>query len=181
MKVGLLRHFNVTRGYPNKRVTSKELMEWVKEYDESDVEEREIELFSIPWKKCYSSDLPRAKKTAEKAFSGGIIYMEELREVTLSPYFKSNVKIPLFIHLLFIRMAWLFNHKSQAESKQEVMDRINRALDIILQSNENVLIVGHGGIMMFMRRELKKRGFKGQKFNRAENAKLYLFEMKNQK
>ncbi|WP_044748436.1 histidine phosphatase family protein [Bacillus alveayuensis] len=176
MKVGLIRHFKVTRGYPNKFVTSDELMKWADEYDASDVEENEIDLCNIEWKRCFSSDLLRAKITAEKAFNGKIVYLEELREIKLSPFFRLNIRLPLFLHLFFIRVAWLFNHKSQLESKSDVIKRINAALDKILISNEDVLIVSHGGIMMFMRKELMRRGFKGPKFRRPDHGKLYIFQ-----
>lgn len=176
MKVGLIRHFKVTRGYPNQLVTSDELMKWVHEYDASDVEENEIDLNHIDWKKCFSSDLPRAKKTAEKVFTGRIVYMEGLREIPLSPFFRPNMRLPLFLHLMVIRVAWLLNHQSQRGSKSEVVHRIKAALDQILISNEDVLIVGHGGLMTFMRKELIQRNFKGPKFKRAQNGKLYIFE-----
>ncbi|NHM30911.1 histidine phosphatase family protein [Neobacillus terrae] len=176
MKVGLIRHFKVTRGYPNKIVTSNELMDWINEYDQSEVKEIEVDLRNIEWEKCFSSDMPRAQTTAEKCYNGNIIYMEELREIPLSPLFRSNLKLPLFVHLVFIRLAWLFNHRSQLEKKRDVINRINRVLDQALSSKENILIVGHGGVMMYMRRELLKRGFKGPNFKRPDNGVVYIFE-----
>jgi broad specificity phosphatase PhoE len=176
VKIGLIRHFKVTRGYPNKLVTSDELMNWVKEYDKSDVEENEVDLGSVRWKHCFSSDLPRARTTAEKCFEGKIIYIEELREVALSPLFRVNIRLPLMFHLFFIRVAWIFNHRSQPEKRKDVLSRINKALDLALYSGEDVLIVSHGGVMMYMRKELLKRGFRGPKFRRPENGLLYLFE-----
>ncbi|PLS15971.1 phosphoglycerate mutase [Bacillus sp. M6-12] len=176
MKIGLLRHFKVTRGYPNKIVTSAELMQWIKEYDASDVEENEIDLCDIKWNICYASDLSRAEITARKAFEGEIIFLEELREIPLSPFFRKNIRLPLPVHLLFIRIAWLFNHKSQPLSKKDVSRRINMILDKVLEQDDNVLIVSHGGVMMFMRKELMKRGFTGPKFRTADNGKLYIFK-----
>ncbi|SFA89544.1 MULTISPECIES: histidine phosphatase family protein [unclassified Bacillus (in: firmicutes)] len=179
MRVGLLRHFEVKRGYPSGLVTSEELMNWVKEYDESEVMEKEIDLCNIEWMKCYSSDLPRASTTARKAFNGEIVYINELRELSLSPILRFNIKLPLTIHLILIRLAWFFNHSSQPVSKKEVIQKINDILDrIIGDEKEDVLIVGHGGVMIFMRKELIKRGFVGPKFNRPENAKLYVYENK---
>ncbi|PLR98430.1 histidine phosphatase family protein [Bacillus sp. T33-2] len=176
MKVGLVRHFEVKRGYPNKLVSADELMKWVEEYDASEVFEKEIDLCGVDWKRCFSSDLLRAEITARTAFKGQIEFLEELREVALSPFFRVRMRIPLFMHLLFIRGAWLFNHKSQPESKAEVKHRIHIVLDKILASGEDVLVVGHGGIMMYMREELLKRGFTGPKFRRAANGQVYIFE-----
>ncbi len=176
MKVGLVRHFKVKRGYPNKIITSDELMKWVDEYDASDVVENEIDLGDIDWNKCYSSDLSRAAKTAKKAFNGEIVYLEELREIRLSPLFRINLRLPLLIHLFMIRLAWLLNHKSQPQSKKDVLNRIDSILDNVLLHQEDVLIVGHGGVMIFMRKELLKRGFTGPKFRRADHGKVYTFE-----
>ncbi|WP_423406857.1 histidine phosphatase family protein [Heyndrickxia sp. MSNUG] len=176
MKIGLLRHYKVTLGYPNKMVSSSELLEWQKEYDESELEETEIDLCKVLWKRCYSSDLPRATRTARGAFEGKIVYLEDLREMSIYPIAGSDIRLPLWFHIILIRIAWLLGHKSQKESKKQVVRRINRVLDQVLEQEEDVLIVGHGGIMIFMRKELLKRGFSGPKFNRPVNAKIYIFE-----
>ncbi|SDZ63522.1 Histidine phosphatase superfamily (branch 1) [Evansella caseinilytica] len=176
MKIGLIRHFKVKRGYPDKWVTSKELMNWAVEYDESDVIEKKIDLGNIQWKHCFSSDLARAQRTAENTFSGNIVFLEELREIRISPIFSMNRKLPLFIHMLLIRAAWFFNHKSQPDGKKQVTERLNQALDKMMGLQEDVLIISHGGIMMFLSRELKKRGFTGPALNRPQNARLYLYE-----
>ena len=92
------------------------------------------------------------------------------------PLIQTNIRLPFGLHIFLIRVAWLFGHKSQKEGKMEVVKRINRVLDKAIAQGEDILIVGHGGIMIFMRKELIKRGFPGPKFNRPENAKLYIFE-----
>lgn len=176
MKIGLLRHFKVTVGYPNRWVTSKELKDWEKEYAASEIEEIPIDLDQSEWNRCYSSDISRAQKTAWRAFDGDIVFMEELREMTLYPVIHSNFRLPLWLHVTLIRLAWFMGHKSQKETKKEVVERINKILDQAIEQGDNVLIVGHGGIMMFMRKELAKRGFIGPKFNRPANARLYVYE-----
>ncbi len=176
LKVGLIRHFKVERGYPNKWVTSKDLIKWISEYDQSEVIENEIDLGDVKWQRCYCSDLSRAVKTAKKVYKDDIVYLKELREVKLSPVIRWNVRLPLLVHLIFIRGAWLLEHKSQIDRKRDVIKRINVILDKILQTEENVLIVGHGGIMLFMSRELKKREFKGPTLKRPANGKLYIYE-----
>ena len=79
-------------------------------------------------------------------------------------------------HVIMIRLAWLLNHNSQPESKDDVKKRIEIALDQILGTEKNILIVGHGGIMLFMRKELLKRGFIGPSFKNPKNGELYVFE-----
>lgn len=176
MKIGLIRHFEVVKGYPNKILSSEELMIWQDEYNQSEVIEKEIDTLDIDWRHCYSSDLKRAKVTAMRAFQGNVVYLEELREIPLSPFFRSQRKLPLFLHLLFIRIAWFFNHHSQQITKSDVIGKINQILDKAVSYDEDILIVGHGGMMLFMSKELLKRGFTGPKIKRAENAKIYLYE-----
>ncbi|WLR57025.1 histidine phosphatase family protein [Mesobacillus subterraneus] len=176
MKIGLLRHFKVTLGYPRKLVTSQELLSWQQEYNESKIEEVVIDHQGQKWSKCYSSDLERAKITASRAFKGNIIFLEDLREMSLYPVVKTQMRLPLWLHVTLIRLAWFLGHNSQKESKKEVIRRINKVLDEALVHDEDILIVGHGGIMMFMRKELLKRGFSGSKFNRPENATVYIFD-----
>jgi broad specificity phosphatase PhoE len=176
LKVGLIRHFKVTRGYPNKIVSSLELLSWIKEYDVSEIEENEVDLGGIEWTKCYSSDLPRAQTTAKAIYSGEIHLLKELREIHLAPVLPSHARLPLHLHLLFIRAAWLLNHKSQPVSRKELKKSIGDTLDKILVSKENVLIVSHGGIMMLLRKELIRRGFRGPQFKIANNGELYVFE-----
>jgi broad specificity phosphatase PhoE len=178
MRIGLMRHFKVTRGYPSGLFSSHDLMNWVDEYNASEVEESEVDLGGVDWKICYSSTLPRAEITARRAFKGEITFLEELREIRLSPFFRSNIKLPLPVHLMFIRLAWLMKHPSQNPGKQEVFQQISRTADRITQSkDDDVLIVCHGGIMMFMSKELLKRGFKGPKLGRhIEHGNVYVFE-----
>jgi len=178
MKLGLVRHFQVKRGFPEKTfLTPDQFNEWVEEYENSDIEDGEIDLGGIKWSKCIASDSLRAAKTAEKIYSGNIIKMNELREVRPYPFFKINLKLPFILWIILVRVAWLISHKSQIENVTDFKKRINAVLDKILSANEgNVLIVSHGALMMYMRKELLNRGFKGPKFKIPINGKLYLYE-----
>ncbi|WP_064094370.1 histidine phosphatase family protein [Rossellomorea aquimaris] len=176
MKIGLLRHLEVERGYPKIFVATRELMKWEEEYDASDVLVKDIDLHNIDWKKCYSSDLRRAVVTANSVFDGEVYLVKELREIKLSPVFPTFLKLPVFVHLIFIRMAWWLNHKSQSESKSEVLKKIKNFVDEVVQEGEDVLIVSHGGIMLYMRKELLRRGFQGPGFRQPENGKLFVYE-----
>lgn len=179
MKIGLVRHFKVKRGFPDKRfITGEEYLQWLKEYDASDIEIGEYNLQGIKWEKCLSSNLHRAFKTAEHIYGGQVIITDQLREIRVYPIFKRKIRLPFMAWMLLVRAAWFFNHKSQLESKKDVDQRINQLLDEILsQDQEDILLVSHGGLMFFLRKELIRRGFAGPKLGGTPvNGKLYVFE-----
>ncbi len=177
MRIGLVRHFPVKRGLPGKRVlTREELLQWSREYEASDIEVGNTDLLGINWKRFFSSDLQRAIKTAETICNGKITKMQELREIPLSPVFRKNVRLHYVIWYILIRFAVMFSHRSQAESKAAVEERVSRALDEILEIEEDALIISHAAIMAFVRKELKRRGFSGPRLGTAENGKVYVFE-----
>jgi broad specificity phosphatase PhoE len=177
MKIGLVRHFKVNHPYPMKRVERIELQQWLQGYDEADIEEKHIDLLGIEWTCCFVSDLPRALTTAKSIYNGELFVRSELREIPVSPFFKRGIKLSVKSHAVIMRLAWLCNHSSQTEKKAEVKRRVTTVVDEILaEKRENVLVVSHGALMIYLRKELLKRGFKGEKFTRAHNARVYLYE-----
>jgi hypothetical protein len=48
--------------------------------------------------------------------------------------------------------------------------------DRIEAGGEDVLLVSHAGMMLFLSQELKRRGFQGPKLGVAEHARVYVFE-----
>ncbi|TSB45051.1 histidine phosphatase family protein [Alkalicoccobacillus porphyridii] len=177
MKIGLVRHFRVSRGYPERHfINSRDLVEWVKEYDASDVEENPVDLGKVNWKACYSSDLPRAKTTAKSIYTGPIKETKKLREIELVPPFNAPFRLPLFLHLILIRLAWVFTHASQPENRQQTRARLNDILTKAEAEGKDCLIVSHGAVMDIMRQQLLKRGYRGPYFKLPSNGKLYVFE-----
>lgn len=178
MKVGLVRHFQVKRGFPeNVLLTPSQFNQWVDEYELSDIEDGEIDMCGIEWEMCFASDSIRAVKTAEKIYGANIIQMKDLREVRPYPLLKLNIRLPFIVWIVLVRLAWLVSHKSQLETFSDFKCRVNAVLDNILsENNNNILIVSHGAIMIYMRKELFKRGFKGPKFKTPANGKLYVYE-----
>ncbi|WP_236692997.1 histidine phosphatase family protein [Aneurinibacillus tyrosinisolvens] len=128
MKVGLVRHFKVKKGFPEKKLlTVTELVEWFEEYDAADIEEGETDLGDIEWQRCLTSDMPRAVKTAEKIYRGNIIRMKELREIPL-PQFKINMRLPFLVWAILVKVSWMMNHKTRLEI-EEVKRRISTVFD----------------------------------------------------
>lgn len=70
----------------------------------------------------------------------------------------------------------MFSPSARAEI-ETAKGKIRQALDTILQQgNEDVLIVSHGALMMYMRKELIRKGFRGPSFSTPKNGQLYIFE-----
>ncbi len=62
-------------------------------------------------------------------------------------------------------------------SSSIIEQKLGGVLDRILaQGDEEVLIVSHAARMIFLQKELRKRGFTGDKFGTSKNGKLYQFE-----
>ena len=122
MNIGLVRHFKVDSD-TQVFMTSDDFEKWVLKYDNSDIKENKVEIEHIKWEKCFTSDLPRAMKTSETIFKGEIIKSELLREVPLSPIFKTNIKLPYVFWCITGRLAWNFQHKSQIEAKKDTKRR----------------------------------------------------------
>lgn len=180
MKVGLVRHYKVSKGFPRNHlaVGPEELVKWFAEYDEAEIEEGVTDLGGIQWDRCCCSDMPRAVKTAKKIFGESIQPMKELREVP-HPHFDmiSKRRYPFLWWAILTRLSWHFNQEAQREKKEDVQKRIQGVLDrILLDGDGNVLIVSHAALMMEMRKELLSRGFKGPKFRTPANGALYVFE-----
>ncbi|AFC33603.1 hypothetical protein PM3016_7012 [Paenibacillus mucilaginosus 3016] len=180
MKIGLVRHFKVKRGLPAKGwMSGEELTRWFTEYDQSEVEIGTTEMNGIQWQRCYASDMPRARITAQTIHSGPIRYMEGLREIPYPAFERiSQRRLPIIGWLLWMRAAWLLGHGAFQESRAGVRARAARVVDEITAEGDgvNILLVGHAAFMQELSRELRRRGFKGPRFRRAANGQLYLFE-----
>lgn len=64
MYIGLVRHFKVDCD-AQVFMASNDFEKWVIKYDDSGVIENKFETQNVKWDKCFSSDLPRAIKTAQ--------------------------------------------------------------------------------------------------------------------
>ena len=176
MVIGLVRHFRVNCD-AKFFMSASEFEEWVERYEQSDVLEQKHDPVNIIWDKCYSSDLKRAIITSKRIFTEEIIRSSLLREVPLTPIFKTKLKFPYAFWCVMGRMAWFFQHKSQEEVRRDTQRRVIKFLDSIdHQSSSNILIVCHGFLMNTMQKELKKRGYKGQHIRRPENGQIYLYK-----
>ncbi len=177
MRIGLMRHYKVRINNAKKWMNADDFANWVKQYDQSDIYMAAPVRATVDWDACYSSDMSRAIKTAESMHSGEVIKTSRLREIGIYPLFESNVKLPLPIWLIFGRLGWLVNHRTQ-ENKHSTSMRAKTILNEVEENNEghhNVLIVSHGAFMTVLQRELFERGYTGDRFLKPRNGKLYTY------
>lgn len=173
MRIGLLRHFKVN--CPHKEMmTSEEFREWSEKYEVSKVIKKKVEMYGIQWDICYASDLPRAVTTAKEVYSGNVTIDKLLREVDNAPFIHTErIRLPFEVWHICGRLAWYFRSKSQPETITGTRKRINKFMDHIDWSKENVLIVFHGFMLYNFQKELRKRGFQGKKLRFVKNGVLY--------
>lgn len=175
MRIGLLRHFKVN--CPHKRMmTSKEFRDWSHKYEVSKVTKKKVEMYGVHWDICYVSDMPRAITTAKEVYSGNLKVDRLLREVDNAPFIHTDrLRLPFEVWHLCGRLAWFFKSKSQPETIKGTKERIAKFLDRIDWSKENILIVFHGFMIYNLQKELRKRGFEGEKLRIVKNGVLYQY------
>lgn len=176
MRIGLMRHFPVAEGLPTGWMTSKQLQDWRVRYDASDVHPRTVEVGASPWAKCYSSDLKRAYTTARAAHAGEITQLPLLREIDFLPIGTGRLSLPIWAWHWVLRIAWMTSHSSQRAARDEFRQRVLSVADLLDNEVEDTLVVSHAGMMIYLRKELLRRGFRGPEFRIADHAHLYVFE-----
>ncbi|MDQ0194258.1 broad specificity phosphatase PhoE [Paenibacillus wynnii] len=176
--IGLVRHFKVVQSKPQKPwMTSDEFDRWIILYDQCEIYKDRLDLSEYNWDLCFSSDLSRAIETAKTIYLKDIIHTDSLREITIRSVFRTQLKLHYNIWTLLGRIAWLVSHRSQIEGKQETLKRIRKFVEQLeILEKPNLLIVSHGALMFYLRKELIKRGYKGKSFIKAKNGMLYTYE-----
>lgn len=175
MRIGLIRHFKVH--CPHKKImTSKEFREWSERYEKSRVIKKHVDMYGIEWDICYVSDLPRAIITAKEVYSGNLHVDKLLREVDNAPFIHSDrIRLPFEIWHICGRLAWYFRSRSQPETVEGTKKRIRVFLNRIDWTQDNILIVCHGFMIFNFQKELRKRGFVGEKIRAVKNGVLYSY------
>jgi broad specificity phosphatase PhoE len=176
VRIGLVRHFEVKKAMPSGWMTFHQLLQWLEDYNATDVIIRSMDLGGIPWAHCFSSDIRRAHLTAQTVFSGTITPLPQLREASVLPFQTGNLNLPYWAWRSLLRVAWATAHKSQRPARDEFLLRIRETAEMLCSQDQDTLVVCHAGTMYFLRKELLRRGFTGPKFALAENARLYVFQ-----
>ncbi|WP_247235585.1 hypothetical protein [Telluribacter sp. SYSU D00476] len=176
MKVGLIRHFPVEHEYLKGLVSQSQVLQWFNGYNSAPLQSRQVDVGSW-WDICYSSELPRARQTAEAIYHGPTITTTLLNEPVPDPLFKYNVRLPFMLWALLIRLALVYNHPTQSHRKEVLESRIRTwFIERLEHQNGNILIVSHAFTMEVLSRLLVKEGFTGKVLNRPPNGVLYTYE-----
>ncbi len=175
-KIHIMRHYEVDLK-SDKRMTSDEYVKWTYEYDEASVILQDPLSKIYEWSEAYCSDLRRALLTANNVTGMDLIITDDIREIRLTPPFKTRLKLSKTFWDVTSFIAWRLNHKSQVEKYKESKLRIKRVIDRVLKSNnKETLIVTHGIAMTIMKSELLKSGFVCDNFYAAKNGNVYTFD-----
>jgi broad specificity phosphatase PhoE len=176
VRIGLIRHFLVEQPLPTGWMTAADLHEWRMRYDSARVISSPIELGSVKWEACVSSDLERATATARAAFDGEIEITSLLREPELGSFRTGNLRLPIWLWRASLRYCWLTGHRSQRPCRDVFHSRVNTMADSLERRRENTLVVSHAGMMAYLSTALRKRGYAGPKLRIARHAQLYVYE-----
>ncbi len=172
------------KGWKNR----KEAIRYTEMYDSVgvyDFHEKPICLREMDIQVIYTSKLPRAINTAEKTFEGQIplnpdsIFNEFERKIIKFP----NIKLPRQFWSITTRVVWMmgFNHRG-IESFAEAKDRAKRAAFFLsekVENNGNAVLFAHGFLNKYLKRYLKKMGYKSLNFNGQKYLGAYYFYMIN--
>ena len=144
---------------------------------------KDIAKFNIG--KIYSSDLLRARKTADiinEKIGAQIILDKRLREVNYG-------NLEGVLRDTITQETWnIYNtnpEKLNAESKLKVFTRIKNFLDDIKEDKENILIVAHGGTLRMIMYYANNNEFDNEKYEtymdiKINNADIFQFDRKTE-
>lgn len=175
MKIGLVRHFKVDLKR-DSFMTSEKYNEYMSKYEETGVIPNEL-VVDKNWNKCYCSSMQRAITTAKTIYHGDIIITDRLVEISFIARINTKLPLPYYFWTLINRIAWFRDHISQREGRTKTLKRIDEIINEILhQEDKNILIVSHAGTLYEIQKILRRKGFRGHKFIKARNGKLYVME-----
>ena len=176
MRIGLLRHFPVEQDWPRGWRTSEELLAWLKSYDLAETYVGKFDLGNVDWATCISSDLPRARITANAVFPGEIEHTAMLREAQFALFKTGGLRLPVWTWRWVLRFTWMTGHKSQRACRDDFRGRVLAMADRLSGMDRDTLVVSHAGVMMYLSQELRRRGFAGPKLWMPKHAIVHIYQ-----
>jgi broad specificity phosphatase PhoE len=176
VRIGLIRHFPVEEQLPTGWQTAADLQTWRERYERSETSVGKFDVGDVAWQACIASDLPRTRITAHAVFTGDIEFTDLLREAHFAQFNTGNLRLPVWVWKWLIRLTWMMGHRSQRACRDEFHRRVATVADRLCNVECDTLVVSHAGMMAFLSKELRRRGFIGPKLNVANHATVYVYE-----
>jgi len=172
MIIGLVRHYKVEKAFPGKFLVSyEEVKKWFDDYEFADIARPASSPDSEEWDECYCSPAKRALETAQNLHTHPKV-SDDLNELNVLRLLDQKRKLPFIYWGILIRNKSLARHAMTIDFEK----RIVRFVDQLLQKEvEKVLIVSHGFVMIYLQKELLKRGFASPKIRIPKHGKVYRF------
>jgi broad specificity phosphatase PhoE len=167
-RIFLIRH---ARPAVSKRgfFSAADARQFITDYDAAQVEEFVLRNETIPFKeirKVFCSTLIRSQLTAKTIFGDKVqlVIDPDFREFERKIYSLPLVRLPIRLWLLSSRALWLMGLNSKGiESFKEAKKRVRRCAERLTEESEQhktVVVVAHGFLNNFIRRDLQKMGWK---------------------
>ncbi|MBC5995029.1 histidine phosphatase family protein [Pontibacter cellulosilyticus] len=141
---------------------------YITDYDTAAVEEFVLEHEAIPYKeidKVYCSTLPRSQLTAKAIFGSDVQLKidKSFREFERRIFSLPLLRMPIKLWLLSARVLWFLGFNSKdIETFKEAKQRARQCAQTLASdaaSNRTTVLVAHGLLNNFIRRELKRMGW----------------------
>jgi len=111
------------------------------------------------------SHLVRSVDSAKALGCFEVHVSDSLFSETAIPYFSSgSIHLPISVWIVVLRLMWIFGFSRNGESMINARKRAKQAatkLVELAEEHQNVLLVGHGFINLFIAKELRKIGWHG--------------------
>lgn len=167
MEIILMRH-----GKPaftgSAKVTSREMSNWITEYDLSDTGEdippESSKSLACSASRIISSPLPRALSSLKALGLEPDVIDEVFREADLPVFYMPGFRLSPAMWAAFFRVMWLCGISRNVERVRRAKKRAVQATNILIafakRTDGSVLLMGHGVMNRLIVRELRSSGFK---------------------
>jgi broad specificity phosphatase PhoE len=169
MEILLVRHGR-PEGLVRNPISSRDVGQWVRRYNESGIDQRLMPPESVSRLVAsagcvVASNLRRSVESAAVLAPSRDVHIDpELREAVLPDSLGISVRMPPDVWVVLARVAWWLDWCRSEETVDATRRRAGRAADrlsVLAREHESVAVVGHGMFNWFIARELVKRGWRG--------------------
>jgi broad specificity phosphatase PhoE len=158
MEIIIYRHAEPTVS-SNEIISGRDFPLWVQRYNESGICVNEFE--GEKEKVVYTSDLKRSLETG-RLISNNVIQAPLFREAEIPLIKFPAMRFKAKLWLTISRSFWLLGGNAKCESLKDARHRAKKIVGIIelqILEKQRIVIVGHGFINRFIKKELLRQGW----------------------